>query len=109
MEHPKRPTYEELRLERDELRLERDLYWRLLELAARGDLKPLLEEALALIVEVTRAKKGYLAIYDDDPEAPGFAIAKSCTPGEVAVIRQRISRGIIAEAMATGQTISTPS
>jgi Nif-specific regulatory protein len=109
MDSPRKPSYDELRLERDELRLERDLYWRLLELAARGDLKPLLEEALSLIVEVTRAKKGYLAIYVDDAEAPTFAIAKSCTPGEVAVIQQRVSRGIIAEAMATGQTISTPS
>jgi Nif-specific regulatory protein len=93
----------------DELRAERDLYLRLLELATRNDLAPLLEEALALIVEVTGAKKGYLAIYADGEDRPRFAIAKSYSEGEVAEIQQKISRGIIAEAMATGQTVATPS
>src|SRR5262245_3104700 len=105
MHPPGKPSYEELEREREAFRQERDLYWRLLELATRGDLRPLLEEALALIVEVTGATKGYLALYSDESEAPGFAIAKSCTAEELATIQQKISQGIIAEAMSTGQTI----
>src|SRR5215470_16004039 len=46
----------------DRLRLERDLFLRLLELGARDDLRPFLEDALRLIVEVTRAQKGYLEV-----------------------------------------------
>jgi Nif-specific regulatory protein len=87
------------------LRLERDLYWRLLELGAQRDLKPLLQEALSLIIGVTHAKKGYLALYPDEQDEPGFEIAHSCSAGEVAAIRQKISQRIIASAMATGEAI----
>lgn len=98
-------------LELATLKLERDLYWRLLELGAQADLGPFLAEALALIVGVTGAKKGYLALYDDRDEAGDarFSIARGCTEAEVRDIRQTISQGIIARAMATGQTIHTAS
>jgi Nif-specific regulatory protein len=95
-----------------QLGLERNLYWRLLELGARDDdLVPFLEEALSLIVEVTGAKKGYLALYDpnDASDQPRWSITRGCSEEEVKEIRQKISRGIIAEAMATGQTIHTGS
>src|SRR5690349_15209394 len=88
---------------------ERDLYWRLLEIGAREDLKPLVEEALSLIVNVTGAKKGFLALYQGEQETPFFSLAKSCSDEEVKDIQQKISRGIIAQAMATGETINTGS
>ena len=42
------------------LRLERSFYLRLLELGEETELKPFLEEALALVVEIAGAKQGYL-------------------------------------------------
>jgi Nif-specific regulatory protein len=88
---------------------ERDLYWRLLELGTNDDLSLVLSEALSLIVEVTQAKKGFLSIYDEEQEEPRWWIASGCSPEEVNNIRQRVSSGIIAEAMATSQTIVTTS
>jgi len=93
------------------LQLERDLYFRLLELGAREDLAPLLEEALALIVEVTGARKGYLAVFapGESGDAPPFWIARGCSAEDVDGIRRSISSGVIAEAVATGRTVMTPS
>ena len=89
---------------------ERDLYWRLLELGVQTDLQRLLEEALSLIVGVTQAKKGYLAIYGSGTiEDPKYSIAHSCSEEEVELIRQSISRGIVAQTMSSGQAVSTPS
>ena len=45
---------------------ERDLYLRILELGGQRELEPFLKEALALIVEVTRAQQGYLELRDLD-------------------------------------------
>ena len=50
------PTTELVRTRR-----ERDLYRRLLHLGGQNELGPLLKEALALVVEVTGARQGYLA------------------------------------------------
>jgi transcriptional regulator with GAF, ATPase, and Fis domain len=92
----------------NQLKQERDLYWRLLELGVHRDLRHLLEEALPLIVEVTRAKKGFLAIYGESQQ-PQYAIAHSCTKHEIEETHKKISRGIIAQAMASGKTINTSS
>src|SRR5512135_2060372 len=93
------------------LQKERDLYLRLLKLGRVEELRPLLQEALALIVEVTGARKGYLQINDDDdPTAePRWWMAHGCSAEELEAVRSAISRGIIAEAIATGQTIVTDS
>lgn len=88
------------------IKQERDLYWRLLEIGIRNNLKQLLEESLALILEVTLAQKGLLALYGDNhTERPLFAITKSCSEDEIQDIQQRISRGIIAQALSTGETL----
>jgi Nif-specific regulatory protein len=87
------------------LQKERDLYWRLLELGEQKNLKPLLREALSLIVGVTRAKKAYLALYPGEQDEPGFEIAHSCSEDELVDIRQKISHRIISSSMATGGTI----
>ena len=98
--------------ERDQVALarrERDLYRRLLSLGAQDELTPFLEEALALIVDVTAASQGYLELRRIDEDEPGWSLAHGCSSEELGDIRAAISRGIIAEALATGETIVTPS
>jgi DNA-binding NtrC family response regulator len=93
--------------ETDRLRLERDLFLRLLELGARDDLRPFLEDALRLVVEVTGARKGYLEVRAG--RGAPFWIASGFTDDELAEARRAISTGIIAEAVASGRTVSTAS
>ena len=90
---------------------ERDLYRRLLDLGAQQELGPLLSEALALIVEVMNARLGYLEIHDEQSGADGprWSASHGMTEDEIANTRAVMSRGIIAEAVATGTTIVTPS
>ncbi|APR86459.1 Response regulator of zinc sigma-54-dependent two-component system [Minicystis rosea] len=95
------------RSEIDRLRLERDLFLRLLELGTRDDLRPFLEDALRLVVEVTAAQKGYLEVRAGK-RAP-FWIASGFDDTEIAEARRAISTGIIAEAIASGRTVSTAS
>jgi Nif-specific regulatory protein len=90
--------------DRDRLRRERDLYLRILELDDAAEIEPLLAEALAGIVAVTAAQQGYLEVREGDSE---FSIAQGCSGDEVERIRELISHGIVAEAMATGRTVST--
>jgi Nif-specific regulatory protein len=91
------------------LRNERDLYRRLLDLGRTEAIEPFLREALTLIVELTAADHGYLELHDDETDRPGWWIAHGLTGPEVDAVRSTISRGIIAEALASGKTIATPS
>ncbi len=92
------------------LRLERDLFLRILELGARDDLRPFLEDALRLIVEVTGAQKGYLEVSPSRAgQAPPFWIAGGFDDAELVEVRRAISTRIIAEALASGRTVSTAS
>jgi Nif-specific regulatory protein len=95
----------------DRLRLERDLFRRLLELGARDDLRPFLEDALSLIVEVTGARQGYLEVRAGGRAGlgPPFWIGKGVTDAELVEVRRAISTQIIAEALSSGRTISTAS
>src|SRR5262245_14489643 len=91
------------------LAAERDFYRRLLDLGQADDVEPLLEHALALIVEVTGASTAYLELYDDDDAQVRFWRGHRCSPGDLDAIRTSISGGIIARALAEGRTIETPS
>ena len=93
----------------DELASERDFYRRLLDLGGNQEIEPLLNDALALIVEVTGASAAYLELYDEDSAHPRFWRGHRCTDRDVASIRDSISRGIIARAISDGRTIETPS
>jgi DNA-binding NtrC family response regulator len=94
----------------ERLRLERDLFLRLLELGARDDLRPFLEDALRLIVEVTGAQKGFLEVSaGSPPSAPPFWIAMGFDDAELLEVRRALSTRIIAEAIASGRTVSTAS
>ena len=87
---------------------ERDFYRRLLDLGGKLEIEPLLDEALALIVEVTGAATAYLELYGDDLR-PTFWKGHHCSEQDLATIRASISRGIIAQALLDGRTVETPS
>ncbi|HUQ02544.1 MAG TPA: sigma-54-dependent Fis family transcriptional regulator, partial [Kofleriaceae bacterium] len=88
---------------------ERDFYRRLLDLGGQEELEPLLESALALIVEVTGASVGYLELSDDDGGEPRFWKGHRVSAEEISTIRASISRGIIARTLAEGRTVATAS
>ena len=93
------------------MKRERDLYRALLELGGQERLEPLLERALALVVDVTGASQGYLEVREPGSEdnAATWWLGHACSPAEVDEIRASVSRGIIAEALASGHTILTHS
>jgi Nif-specific regulatory protein len=93
------------------VRTERDLYRRLLELGRRDELDPFLKEALALVVELTGARHGYLELRDPGNEAADdvWSLAFGFSEPEVHDLRARVSHGIIGEALATGETVVTHS
>lgn len=100
------------RMTGDEIVRERDFYRRLLDLGGAAEVEPLLEQALALVVEVTRAEVAYLELHDDDPDdaaPPRYWRGHHVTCAEAATIRESISRGIIARTLADGRTVETPS
>ena len=97
--------------ELERLRRERDLYLQLLRLGSQEEVEPFLKEALSLITEAVGAQHGYLELDDpnsDDDDAQWYTM-HGLTGGEVADIRSTISRGIVAEALAVGQTLDLPS
>ncbi len=95
---------------RDGLASERDFYRRLLDLGTKQEIEPLLDDALALVVEVTGATTGYLELYDDAGLAkPRFWRGYRLSDQDIESIRASISRGIIARSIAEGRTIETPS
>jgi Nif-specific regulatory protein len=95
----------------DKVRRERDLYLRLLNLGRETDLGRFLGEALKLVVEVSGAECGYLELHDDRfaDDEPRWWMAQGLDEEQIAHVRRSISRGIIAEALATGQPVMTSS
>jgi len=95
---PKRPEHES----------EGAFYRRLLELGAQSEIEPLLDEALALIVDVTGATTAYLEVYDEDTDQR-FWRGHRLDASDVEQIRSSISHGIIARSIAEGRTVETQS
>jgi len=88
---------------------ERDLYLGLLRLNGESNPEPFLESALALIVETADAQQGYLEVFNQDGGEPRWWRAAGCSDEDVQQIRKLVSRGIIAEAVASGEVVMTPS
>src|SRR5262245_8249824 len=86
------------------MKRERDFYRSRLELGGQEQLEPLLENALGLVVHVTGALQGYIEVRDPggDDNAATWSMGHACTPAELDEIRSSVSRGIIAEALASG-------
>ena len=93
----------------DRVSAERDLFLGLLQLDARDDLQAFLEQALRLVLELADAEKGYLELHDEHADSPRWWIAVGCSDAEIEGIRDAISRGIIAQAVASGRTVATAS
>jgi Nif-specific regulatory protein len=96
----------------ERLRQERDLYRTLLELGAHDSLEQLTETALGLVTSVSQARKGYLEIFDERSEKSEplrWEVSLGCSDAEVAEIRDVVSHGIIAEAVASGEPVVTAS
>lgn len=91
----------------DRLVLERDFFRSLLDLPEQADPRQILEKALSLAVGATGSKHGYLEISDE--RGTVWEVAKGVTADSLELIRGRISRGIIAESLATGEVVHTPS
>lgn len=88
--------------------LEAKLCRRLLDLGRRNAIEPFLRDALELIVEITAVRHGYLELHDVKGD-PCWSIACGLSAEEIEGVRQSISRGIIAAAVANGETIITAS
>src|SRR5688572_6355047 len=88
---------------------ERDLYQGLLGLDLQSDPEPFLKNALELITSIVGAERGCLELFDQHGGEDGWFHAAGFAPEELEGVRARMSRGIIAEAIATGQVVLTPS
>jgi Nif-specific regulatory protein len=93
-----------LRIER-----ERDLYRRLLDLGQQTRIEPFLKEALVLVAELAGAREIYLQLDDPRSEEAAWWLAHGFSDAEIEDVRRHLSSGIIAEALATGHSIDTPS
>lgn len=98
--------------DRERLRQERDLYRTLLDLGAHDSIEALTETALALVTRMCGARKGYLEIFDEralNAEPLRLQVALGCSPAEIEQIKDFVSHGIIAEAVASGEPVVTAS
>ncbi|WP_338865517.1 sigma-54-dependent Fis family transcriptional regulator [Myxococcus stipitatus] len=101
-----------LGLEAERLTRERDFFRQLLELGGREEIEPFLEEALSMVVALSGARRGYIEVQDEpgrSDQASTFSLAHGYYDAEVDGVRAAFSRGVIAEAIATGRTILTDS
>ena len=94
----------------DLLRAERDLYQRLIELGGHDRLEAFLDEALSVVLDLTGAKKGYLAVETRAGEVVTLRGIQGGLEGdEASAIRSELSRGIIATALQEKKTVNTAS
>jgi Nif-specific regulatory protein len=92
------------------LERERDLYLGLLDLGEADAPNRFMDQALGLITEILGAQRGYLELTNPaDPDGEPLFIAAGCSPEQVEQIRGTVSSGIIAHAVAKGQSVSVPS
>ncbi len=96
----------------DRVKKERDLYRKLLDLGEVSALDPFLSEALTLVVEAAGARRGYIELgRDREGEGqPRWWLAHGFSDQQVEEeVRESLSQGMIAAAVATGETITTAS
>jgi Nif-specific regulatory protein len=90
-----------------DLKQDRDLYRELLALGEQDEIERFIAEALSLIAKVSRARRGYVELFDDreGARAEGFWQVHGCLPEETDLFRAGISQGVIAKAIATRSTV----
>lgn len=82
--------------------MDRDFFRELVLLGKSREIEPLIERALALIVEATGAEQAYIELGAE--ERPYFC-AHGCDGQDRLAIRASISRGVVNEALSTGRTV----
>ena len=104
----------------DGLASERDFYRRLLDLGGKEEIEPLLDEALALIVEVTGASTAYLELYDDEANRPRFdadEVARdallerflaAAEDGDLAALEELLAKDAVLYADSGGKAMAPP-
>ena len=89
---------------------ERDVYRQCMELADATDPGPLVQRTLALLTESVDARSGYIELSDDaSTKTRHWHASSGIDQEETDAIRDRISRGVIAAALESGETINSPS
>jgi Nif-specific regulatory protein len=88
---------------------ERDFYLELLELSLHKDPHPLLKTALELVVGLVDATQGYLEFFDRDTGHQNLWYSFGFPDDDVSSVRNLVSHGIIAEAVATERMVVTSS
>lgn len=97
-------------LEARRTRLERDLYLGLLNLDDVTEPEQFIEQALRLVVEIVGSDRGYLELSDPSSKSDRqWWTAAGWSDEEVEQVRENISRGIIAHAIARGEVLCVPS
>lgn len=97
-----------LEAEVERLHGEVNLYRQLLQLTEQQELQPFLRDALALIVRISRARRGYLELRGDSDEVL-FWMGHAESEEQVEAFREAISQGVVEQALATGETVITAS
>jgi Nif-specific regulatory protein len=89
------------------IRLERDLYLDLLRLGKQPRIHSFLTRALEQIVELTGAERGYIEITSENARGDSqcWFASHACEKIDLEAIQKRVSRGIVAEAMSSGETV----
>ena len=74
------------------------------------DPRPLLDEALRLLIEIVRARAGYIELRDPrSTDDRSWVAAAGVEDDERAQIDARISKGVVAEALETGEVVHVAS
>lgn len=90
--------------------LERDLYRKCLDLVRVDDPRPLLDEALRLLLEIAGARAGYIELRDPrSADDRCWVAVAGVEDDERAQIEARISKGVVAEALETGEIVHVAS
>jgi Nif-specific regulatory protein len=93
--------------ELESLRRECDFYRALAQLADHDSLAALLDAALQVLVARVSAREAMIEVIDDGLEPTTHMVAHGCEGERVTAISSFVSRGIIGESIATGQTVNT--
>lgn len=93
--------------EHDSALRDRDFYRALLGFGNQHGVEDLLEHAANVLVERVGARETVVEVMGDDVDSAPRAAARGCAGERVAEISRFVSRGIISEAIATGQTVVT--
>ncbi|MBL8917069.1 MAG: sigma-54-dependent Fis family transcriptional regulator [Archangium sp.] len=93
----------------DRLKGERRLLSALLKLTREDADESQVRACLQMVASITRARRSYLAVYaSEEDEAPMWQLSEGLTSEEANAVQALTSRGIVAAALASGQTIHTP-